>query len=91
MKESFHRFITKKIPEIAEGWKNILIPDIAAEKLAYSRLNTCVPCEENSTKGKIVMRSVCKACGCVLEAKARSPKSQCPKNKWQDSEQTSTP
>jgi len=86
MKESFRRFITS-IPEIMEGWKNLVLSDSRIEKLAIGRLQICKECPDNSTKPDLSMSSRCKACGCVLEAKARSPQSKCPKNKWQGLEQ----
>lgn len=84
MKESFRQFFIK-IPEIMEGWKNLVLPDSRIENMAIGRLKVCKECPDNDSNPELSMRSRCKACGCVLEAKARSPQSQCPKNKWQDS------
>mgnify|MGYP006863135444 CR=1 FL=1 len=82
MKESL-RLFTTKIPEILEGWKNLVLPDSRTEKMALERLKICGDCDQNTTSPKLSMVSRCKACGCVLEAKARSIQSECPKNKWQ--------
>jgi predicted Zn-ribbon and HTH transcriptional regulator len=82
MKESL-RLFTTRIPEILEGWKNLVLTDSRIEKIALERLKVCSDCDQNNTNPELSMVSRCKACGCVLEAKARSPKSECPKNKWQ--------
>lgn len=82
MKESL-RLFTTRIPEILEGWKNLVLTDSRIEKIALERLKVCSDCDQNNTNPELSMVSRCKACGCVLEAKARSSKSECPKNKWQ--------
>ena len=74
----------KKLSEIAEGWKNLINRDPEVEKIAAERLGLCISCKYNSTAPAIGMLSRCKACGCVLEAKSRSLKSNCPQNLWPD-------
>ena len=86
MSQSFRHFITK-IPEIAAGWKNLVLPNSRTEEMALKRLEICMPCEHNSSTPTLSLTSTCKACGCVLEAKSRSPKSICPLNKWPNSDQ----
>ena len=83
------RFISK-FPEIVDGWKNIIFPDDKVEEMAYQRLEICKGCDKNSTPDKVNFKSYCKGCGCVLTAKARSPQSKCPLDKWHSLEQTST-
>lgn len=86
MSQSYRHFITK-IPQIIEGWKNLVIPNSRVEALAVKRLQICFTCPENSTPNEIKLSSTCKSCGCVLEAKSRSVASQCPKNKWPNLDQ----
>jgi len=83
------RFISK-FPEIVDGWKNLVFSNDKMEALAYQRLEDCKGCDQNSTPGEVKLKSYCKSCGCVLAAKARSPESKCPLDRWQSLEQTST-
>lgn len=74
----------KKLAEIAEGWKNLIDRNPKVEKIAEERLGLCLSCKYNSTTPDLGMLSKCKLCGCVLEAKSRSLKSNCPINLWPD-------
>lgn len=62
--------------EIVQGWKNYVFPDKVVEKKAKERLKICLGCS------KISKRYFCKICRCYMPAKVRSPKSNCPINKW---------
>ena len=68
------------IKEIVNGWYNHLASK--NQEVAEKRLETCLPCESNTTQGKINITSTCKECGCVLKAKAAGEYSACPKRKW---------
>jgi ribosomal protein L37AE/L43A len=81
MKESFHRLFTK-IPEIITGWRHMISASPEVKENGLRRLDVCIECEENTTSNTIEFISRCKACGCVLQAKALSPESKCPKDKW---------
>ncbi len=64
-----------KFKEIVDGWRYVVFPNQEVEKVALERAKVCGTCPENKN-GR------CLACGCFLQAKARSPKSTCPLNKW---------
>lgn len=66
-----------------EGWKNLLIRNEKIEKHALQRLEICINCPFNDSKGTLTMSSRCTECGCWLEAKARNLESKCPIDKWQ--------
>lgn len=56
--------------------------DPKVEEIALNRLAVCLSCKVNTTYPQISTLSRCKDCGCVLEAKSRSLKSNCPRNLW---------
>lgn len=66
----------EKFDEIKEGWKNYMFPNEKVEQIAKKRASICSDCDQNGF-------GVCKACGCPLAAKTRSPESKCPLNKWE--------
>lgn len=68
------------LKEIVNGWYNHLAK--RNQDIAEDRLSICLPCESNSTKGKINITSTCNKCGCVLKAKAANENSKCPIEKW---------
>lgn len=57
----------------------------AINEMAYRRMQICHQCP--SWDGKL---NRCRACGCFLAAKARYPRSRCPKGFW-DREDLSKP
>lgn len=65
-----------KLQEIYEGWKNVVFKDPVVEEEAKRRAQVCAICP-HATK-----HLTCGLCGCPLLAKTRSPKSQCPDNRW---------
>lgn len=71
-----------KFMEIITGWRNLLFRDDFVEEVALDRLEVCSECKYNTTYPDLTMLSLCKECGCVLEAKARNLDSNCPKAKW---------
>lgn len=75
-----------KFTEIKEGWKNLIFPTPEVEKIAFERLDICITCINNPDKQNIDLFTRCKKCGCVLEAKVRSLKSQCPDELWKSME-----
>lgn len=75
-------FNKDRVLEIAEGWMNVIKTDSPAIKeMAKHRTDVCLGCEfiRDSTLTKIK----CGKCGCPIIAKARSPRSKCPLNKWE--------
>jgi len=68
------------LKEIVNGWYNHLTNQ--NQEAAEKKLGICLPCDENSTKGKINITSTCNNCGCVLKAKAAGEYSKCPLGKW---------
>lgn len=64
-----------KLTEIFQGWYNWIMKIPEIEIIAKKRLKICKACEYK--KGK-----TCGKCGCLLEAKTRSPKSNCPDKRW---------
>ena len=72
-----------QIPQIIQGWKNLLFKDEKVENIAVNRLVICNSCPDRSNyPQELSLTSTCKLCGCVLKAKARSTNSKCPANKW---------
>lgn len=73
----------KKVANIVEGYKNILIKDAVVEKMYNERIKDCNSCSKriNIPIAKI---GVCRICGCVIEAKARVKDEHCPDSpsKW---------
>ena len=67
------------ISQIYQGWKNLVFKTPEIEKEAKRRLNICGECSIR-TEGKCDKSKG--GCGCPLAAKARSPQSKCPKDKW---------
>lgn len=65
--------------EIFQGFKNLIFPNQEIEKLAEDRLKICMNCPVRSDNKCDKAKG---GCGCYLAAKARSPKSKCPLNKW---------
>lgn len=85
---------TKKLQEITEGWTNYILYKLGLETLRVSRIakkrsSICHTCDFNvngvcSTKKSTIVDGVeIWGCGCPLEKKVRSMKSNCPLNKWQ--------
>ena len=68
------------LKEIVNGWYNHLTKK--NQEIAETRLNICLPCDSNSTKGKINITSTCNDCGCILKAKAAGEHTACPQKKW---------
>ncbi len=64
-----------RLKQIFDGWRYLLFPDQAVERLALERSEVCGRCPHNTgTK--------CGKCGCPLRAKIRSPESTCPDGRW---------
>jgi hypothetical protein len=79
----------EQVKQIVEGWKNVLIKDEDIEKMAEERekiCNICIYQSENAkalSNYKTIRPDVhCTKCGCPLEGKVRSPKTECPEKKW---------
>lgn len=75
--------MNKKLQEIYDGWKNLLVPDKELEphieKIAAMRLNICRTCPFNSDFHVTIRPDRhCTKCGCTLAAKTRSLISECP-------------
>jgi hypothetical protein len=68
------------IRKILLGFLNLIWKDWAIEALAKKRIAMCKQCPFIKTDASI---NRCGSCGCVIEAKARSPKSLCPEQKWE--------
>ena len=66
------------IKNIINGFYNALIRSEDIEIIAKARLAVCKACPYID-KGAI---DRCGVCGCVLQAKTRAIKSECPKKKW---------
>jgi len=71
---------TFEVKQIITGFRNLVkerfgISDEEIEALYDKRIAICNTCE--SKQG-----SRCGECGCLLEAKGRSPQSECPLKKW---------
>lgn len=74
-----------KIDEVAEGYWNLMMKNEGVEELAKVRNEICNTCPSNSKNQSSMfgdMLPYCKECGCLLEAKTRSPESSCPLKKW---------
>lgn len=63
--------------EIYSGWKNLIFENPQIETVAKERIRICVEECDNLTN-----IHTCTQCGCYMPAKARSPQSSCPLNKW---------
>ena len=69
------------IKQIAEGWGNYILNK--EESLSKLRMEICHTCEHISTKHKTNRPDIhCTECGCTLQAKTRSPESECPIGLW---------
>ena len=67
--------------EIAEGWTNKLLK--RQQELSEERMKICNTCKHISTKHNTYRLDVhCTKCGCTLDAKTRSEKSECPIGLW---------
>lgn len=64
-----------KLKNIINGYKNLIIRDETMHPLYLSRLEICKTCPNN-------ISGICKLCGCIIAAKARSPEEDCPGNYW---------
>jgi len=67
--------LLEKLKLIKEGWGNLIWENEEVEKVANMRAVICAGCDQN--KG-----GVCFSCGCILISKTRSPKANCPLQKW---------
>ena len=68
-----------QVEKIFQGFKNLIFKDEAIEKDAEVKLKICFECPfKKETVG--IWR--CGKCSCALIAKARSPQSKCPDNRW---------
>jgi len=68
------------LKHVAEGWFNLMRSNLGAlpesiKKLAEDRLKICKSCPHRQ-------ESRCGVCGCNLDAKTRSPETNCPKGFW---------
>ena len=72
---SMFRMVKSFTSELAK-WLKEGAPNVTTEEYA-ERLDTCHGCE---FLNKASMR--CKACGCLLEHKAKWSTADCPKKKW---------
>lgn len=91
---NFYKFATmSKLEKIYDGWKNVVFPSEAVEKIAKGRAAICSTCPNAKESfflqaiGKVLTRvnSVkCNLCGCPISAKTRSVGEHCPDNppKW---------
>lgn len=83
----------KKIKEIAEGWRNVIIPPEELKELikltTTHRLKHCIVCPHHSGNDKKANKlrpdAYCTYCGCTLIAKTSSLGSKCPlpNPKWE--------
>jgi hypothetical protein len=82
----------KKIREIAEGWRNVVMPPEKLKELitltVEHRMKKCLVCPWHSWNSKNVNAlrpdAYCTKCGCTLSAKMASLRSACPLDppKW---------
>lgn len=70
--------IIKKTVEIVEGVRNWVYSGDEMEEFSKARMAVCNTCEHKTSI------NTCGICGCLLLFKTRSPKSECPKKKWED-------
>lgn len=85
--------IFDKFKEIANGWRNHLIPPEelkeVIKEVSEARLKICAECPHNSKtaieNGYDTIRTDyhCTKCYCPLIAKTKSLESQCPIGKWE--------
>ena len=74
----------QKVKNILEGWKNLIWANPQVEEIAKTRLKECGECPKRSNYPQEVgLNSTCLMCGCVIDAKVRSMKSECPLKKWE--------
>ena len=72
--------IIHKTKEILEGWKNYYMRKCTIEEVADVRRAICMTNTCNEYKKDIVIH--CRMCGCPIEKKIRSLKSDCDKKLW---------
>ena len=76
-----------KLEQIAEGWKNSLLPskmekDLIKHTQDY-RLSICNACDQHSKNHtSIRLDDHCVNCGCTLSAKTACLSCECPLKKW---------
>lgn len=77
----------EKFKRITEGWKNIVFLSPTVEKLATERSKICSDCihavekkwlKKIGSKSKRMLTIECSKCRCVVSAKTRSVKEECP-------------
>lgn len=82
---------SNQLSQIATGWANVLFKDKVVEHLAEARMNICNVCSafnketnkcDSSRSVKHAKGYSVNGCGCPLQAKTRSPSSNCPAGKW---------
>jgi len=69
--------LLKTLEGVIEGSIKSVFLEEAVEKVADERKAICLNCEWNSTPGKMVNASKCKACGCWLKLKTRVMHENC--------------
>lgn len=57
-------------PEEEEAWKDL------EQKSSQTRLDICHSCDQ------LLLKTICKACGCIVPMKVTMSFSSCPKGKW---------
>ena len=57
-------------PEEEEAWADL------EKKSAPDRMAICLSCDQ------LLLKTICKACGCVVPLKVTMSFSSCPKGKW---------
>lgn len=75
-----------KVTEIVTAWAVSFNPNEEQQKLAKSRYEVCLSCEQ---KTKTFGIEICGKCGCPLSKKIFTQKRNdtCPLNKWKDVEE----
>jgi len=71
--------MNKKLKDIINGWKNVIITDANVEEIAEVRQLICNGCDK---KTEMLGMEVCGLCHCPLLAKTRSTDNRCPLGKW---------
>jgi len=69
--------LLKTLEGVLEGSIKSIFLEEAVEKVADERKAICTSCEWNTTQGKMVNASKCRACGCWLKLKTRVMHEQC--------------
>lgn len=73
---SFADKLKARLAQMEEAAKNLL-PNVAPEELASSRLDICKACPYY-----ISLTHQCKKCGCVMNLKVKLEGAKCPIGKW---------